>query len=126
LGANVLETAQGNIDMPSLNARLSAWLAPSMQATWRILYAMVLVQIPGAAIGWCLQPIGDAFTDCWYGGALSMPIGFAFGLLWHSHAVPGTINRNRRAVLVYGGFSIVLAIVAVLTRDMWIRAFAAP
>ena len=111
--------------MPSLNARLAAWLGPSMKATWRILYAMLLVQPPGAAIGWRLQPIGDTFMDCWYGGALSMPIGFALGLLWQRHAVPRSIASNRRAVLVYGGFSIALLLVAVLTRDMWVRALGA-
>ena len=36
-------------------------------------------------------------------------------------AALGSIASNQRAILVYGGFSIVLAVVAVLTRDRWVR-----
>ena len=96
-----------------------------MQATWRVFYAMILASGPGAAMGWRLQPIGETLMDCWYGGALSMPIGFMLGLFWQSRAAPRSIASNVRAILVYGGFSLALAVFALLTRDMWVRALAA-
>lgn len=90
--------------------------------TWRIVVAMVLVQVPGAAIAWRWSPIGDTFLDLWYGAAFALPLGFVFGLLWQKRIAPESLWRHRWIVLGYGLFAVLLPIAGVLTYDIWKRA----
>ena len=88
----------------------------SVHPTWRVLAAMVLVQLPGAAIGWRWAPVGDKFLDLWYGAAFTLPFGFIFGLLWQKRAAPDAFARHRWVIVGYGLFSVVLPVCGVLRK----------
>jgi len=92
---------------------------PSMQATWRVLVAMVLVQPLGAALGWRWAPVGDTFLDLWYGAAFTLPFGFLLGPLWQRRAARDTLARHRWPIVGYELFSVVVPLYGVLTYDIW-------
>jgi hypothetical protein len=85
----------------------------------RVLSAIVLAQIPGAAIGCWWAPIGDTFLDLWYGAAVTVPFGFIFGLLWQKQAGRDLLARHRWAIVAYGLFSIALPLFGFLPYDIW-------
>src|ERR1044071_5938473 len=88
--------------------------------TWRIAAGLLLVQVPGIAVGLVVKPVGaDWFMNCWYGGAFSMPIGFVLGLLWQTGASVDTWVRFRWHVLGYGLFAALMPIVGVLSFHTW-------
>src|SRR5574341_1238970 len=93
---------------------------------WRIPVAMLLAGVPGALIGSSLAPLGDAFLDCWYGAAFTMPLGFLFGLLWQTQASRGSLNQHRWVVIGYGLFAVLLPVVGVSTYVFSAAACAAP
>jgi glycopeptide antibiotics resistance protein len=84
-----------------------------------VLGAIVLAQIPGAAIGWWWAPIGDTFFDLWYGAAVTVPFGFILGLLWQEQTAPDSLARHRWVIVAYGVFSTALPLFGWLTYDIW-------
>lgn len=95
-----------------------------IHGTWRIYVAMMISQIPAAAVGALVAPTGDRIIDLWYGAALGLPVGFLVGLLWQLHSAPKAVMQHRWHVVALGMFAIALPAVGVLTFDTWTKVAA--
>jgi hypothetical protein len=98
----------------------------AIHPTWRIVVAMLVVQIPGAGIGlWMNRVAGDWLMDCWYGAAFALPFGYVLGVLWQTRVSVHTLAQFRWHVLGYGLFSAAMPAFGALTIGVWTHAAAA-
>jgi hypothetical protein len=100
--------------------------AVPIHPTWRIVVAMVLVQIPGALIGFWINPIaGDWFMNYWCGAAFALPFGYVLGVLWQINASVQILAQFRWHVMAYGLFAAVMPVFGALAIGVWRHAAAA-
>jgi len=98
----------------------------AIHPTWRIVAAMLIVQVPGAGIGLWVSPVaGDGFINCWYGAAFALPFGYALGVLWQTSVSVHTLAQFPWHVLAYGLFSAAMPAFGALTLGVWAHAAVA-
>jgi riboflavin transporter FmnP len=68
---------------------------------WRVIIAIILTQILGGFIGYCVKPYHIMFINIWIGGAFGTFTGFLVGAIWHFSKKKRRVNL---IVLPFLGF----------------------
>lgn len=84
---------------------------------WRILLIILIFQFAGVFFSVFSNYFGYFFLNIWYGAAYASPIGFIFGLLWHTRAVPNGYSLNRLVIILIGTVALLLPIFGYFSYD---------
>ena len=87
---------------------------------WRIVIAILVAQVIGAAIGVAREIVGPSlFFNLWYGGAYATPVGFVIGVIWHAVSGERPFTRHILAIGLLGAMSVALPLFGWIALDFF-------
>lgn len=91
----------------------------TLKPVWRVLLAILVAQLIGAALGGVWNIAGHWYFNLWYGAAYATPMGLVSGLVWQAIAVPNGLWAHRGILFFLAALATCVTLAAYLTFGSW-------